>query len=237
MVLPISQLEKTLGYEFRNKEVLLEAVTHRSYSAENDIKYDNQRLEFLGDSVLEIVLTEYLFKRYPAAAEGHLTKMRSAIVQQDALANLAKKIELNDYLLMGKGELDSKGQYRDSTLSDAFESLIGAFYLDAGTLERVSEFIIPLFEKNYPDPSEKLVDLNPKGALQEYTQKQWNTSPCYNTIEVSGPDHEPSYKVSVSVRGKVIGHGEAVKRKLAESAAARNALVYLNEKMTDSNHE
>jgi ribonuclease-3 len=231
MVLPISQLEELLGYEFRNKEILLESITHRSYSAENDIKYDNQRLEFLGDSVLEIVLTEYLFNRYPAAAEGHLTKMRSALVQQDALAYLARKIGLNDYLMMGKGEFDSNGHHRDSTLSDAFESLIGAFYLDAGTLEAVRKFIIPLIEKNYPEPAEKLIDLNPKGALQEYTQKQWNSSPCYNTIEVSGPDHEPSYKVSVSVRGKVIGHGEAVKRKLAESAAARNALIYLNQKV------
>lgn len=232
MGLPISQLQEIMGYEFQNKELLLEAVTHRSYSAENNITYDNQRLEFLGDSVIEIILTEYLFRRYPSSAEGHLTKMRSSMVQQDSLANLAKKIGLNDYLLMGKGELDSKGHHRESTLSDAFEALIGAFYLDAGKLDRITEFIVPLFEKNYPDPAEKLADLNPKGALQEYTQKQWNISPFYNVIEVSGPDHEPSYKVSVAVRGKIIGHGEAVKRKLAESMAARAALLYLDQKET-----
>ena len=222
----MSIIEQTLNYEFKNKDLLKEALTHRSYSSEKGLNYDNQRLEFLGDSVLEIILTEYLYLRYPSAPEGHLTKMRSALVQQNALANLAEKLELQQHIVMGKGEIDSGGNHRDSTLSDAFEALIGAFYLDAG-IEEVKNFLLPLIEKNYPAPSDMLLSINPKGALQEYTQKHLGAAPYYKTVEISGPDHEPLYKVTVSVKNKIIGQGEASKRKTAESEAARQGLIFI----------
>lgn len=128
----IEELKKRLGFAGPWSNRLAEAVTHRSYAVENNLGYDNQRLEFLGDAVLEIILTEYLFHLYPDAAEGEMTKIRSALVREPALARLARRFELGEYLLTGRGEHDSGGADRDSTLADLFEAVLGAFYLDAG---------------------------------------------------------------------------------------------------------
>ncbi|OGV51433.1 MAG: ribonuclease III [Lentisphaerae bacterium GWF2_52_8] len=222
----IEKLKYRLNYEFKDKRLLREALTHRSYATENSLDYHNQRLEFLGDSVLQIVLTEHLFLLYPAATEGDLTKMRSALVKQEALAIYARGIGLGDFLMMGRGELESGGHCRESTLSDAFEALLGALYLDAG-LQTTKDFIIQLMAKEYPDPTQCLCDLNPKGALQEYTQKHHNATPRYDVVDLSGPDHAPSYTVAVFLNGNKLGSGTAPNRKSAESAAAREALKEL----------
>jgi len=222
----ITKFKYQLGYEFKNKELLKEALTHRSFAVERKLKYDNQRLEFLGDAVIEILLTEYLFNRYQDEQEGILTKMRSALVKQGALAELARDLDLGDFLRMGKGEKEAMGAERDSTLCDLFEATIGAFYLDAG-LESVREFLIPLIEKRFPDPALLLTTLNPKGALQEYTQKKFGIAPVYELIESSGPDHMPSYTYAALIKGKQWGTGNAHKRKTAESIAADEALKAL----------
>ncbi len=217
----IEKIKKIIDYEFKDKALLRCSLTHRSYSAENNLRYDNQRLEFLGDAVLEIILSEYLFKRYPKSQEGDMTKMRSAMVQQDALATLARKIDLGKFFIIGKGELETGGSDRDSSLADLFEALTGAFYLDAG-LKRTEQFIIPLIEAVFPEPKQLLSNLNPKGNLQEYAQRQWNCPPEYSIIKTSGPDHNPRYTVKVSVAvPKLSAIGEAGSRKQAESEAAR----------------
>ena len=224
----ISKLKYQLNYEFNDIALIKEALTHRSYAVERKLDYDNQRLEFLGDAVIEILLTEYLFKRYPAEQEGKLTKMRSALVKQAALAELARELKLGEFLRMGKGENEASGSERDSTLCDLFEAMIGAFYLDAG-IERVKSFLIPLMEKQYPDPAALLTTLNPKGALQEFTQKKFGTAPSYELLEASGPDHLPSYTYAAILNGKQIGTGTAHKRKSAESLAAEEALKHLSQ--------
>jgi ribonuclease III len=224
----IEKMKKVIDYEFNDKALLRRSLTHRSYSAENNLPYDNQRLEFLGDAVLEIILSTYLFKRYPEEQEGNMTKMRAAMVQQDALAKLARKIELGTFFIIGKGELETGGRERDSSLADLFESLTGAFYLDAG-LERTTQFVIPLMEEVFPDPINLISELNPKGDLQEYAQRKWNCQPLYSTLETSGPDHNPCFKVNVLLSvPKINATGEAGNRKQAESEAARKALQIIS---------
>ena len=229
MVPDIEKIKEIIDYEFNDKSLLRCSLTHRSYSAENNLLYDNQRLEFLGDAVLEIILSEYLFKRYPKAQEGNMTKMRSAMVQQDALAKLARKIDLGNFFIIGKGEMETGGSDRDSSLADLFESLTGAFYLDAG-LQRVEQFIIPLIEIVFPEPIELLTTLNPKGDLQEYAQRKWNCPPEYSIIKTSGPDHNPHYTVNVFIAvPNISAIGEAGSRKQAESEAARQLLQIITQ--------
>jgi ribonuclease III len=222
----IEKVKLKINYNFKNKPLLREALTHRTYAVENSLPYDNQRLEFLGDAVLEIILSEYIFQLYPDAQEGELTKMRSAMVNQNSLATLARNIELGAFMITGKGEKENGGSERASTLSDLFEALIGAFYLDAD-LETVKEFVLELVKKEFPDPHKLLLDLNPKGILQEYSQKKWNEPPVYNILSVSGPDHAPVFTVEVTVNQNKTS-GTASSRKQAEIDAAKNAILIIS---------
>ncbi len=230
------KFQEISSYKFKDVFILKEALTHRSYSAEHNLKYDNQRLEFLGDSVLQIILTEHLFNLYKEFPEGQLTKIRSAIAQQESLAILAREIRLGEILYLGKGEIETGGRDRDSTLADAFEALLGAMYLDGG-LESIRTYLMALITKHFPEPSELLQDLNPKGTLQEYTQKFFNATPYYETVEVTGPDHNPSYTVKVFLKNQELGQGSATKRKTAESNAARQALQTLMNNKTQQDQK
>ena len=226
MMEDIFKLRHNIGYDFKDKDLLLEALTHRSYASENNLGYDNQRLEFLGDAVLEIIFSEYLYRRYPKHPEGMLTQMRSALVRQDSLADIARELRLEQFIRMGKGELESGGNNRESTLCDLFEAMTGALYLEAG-LEAARDLLVPMFASFHPDPEQLLEDQNPKGTLQELTQRKWGKAPHYELISTDGPDHDPVFTVKAVLNGKVIGSGTAGKRKTAETQAARNALELL----------
>ncbi|OGV40067.1 MAG: ribonuclease III [Lentisphaerae bacterium GWF2_45_14] len=226
MAADIKKLETAIGYSFKNPRLLREAVTHRSYSAENSLSYDNQRLEFLGDAVLEIILTEYLFMKYTEEPEGKLTKMRSALAQKNALYKLSQEIGLDSYILLGRGELESGGNKRTSTMSDAYEAVLGAMFLDS-SLEDVKRIVMPVIATHFPEPIDLIKSINPKGDLQEFTQKHWNMAPKYRVLKIEGPDHNPNYTVSVSIKNNLIANGEANNRRSAESEAARNALNIL----------
>jgi len=222
----LAKLERILGVKFRDEAVYREAMTHKSFAAEHQLTYDNQRLELLGDAVVQIILTDYLYRRYTDLQEGDLTKIRSAMVNQDALAQFARDISLGSFLMLGRGELELNGQDRDSTISDAFESLIGAIYLDQG-IEAATNIFLPILLKNYPDPAESLHEINPKGILQEYTQQKSQGVPQYRVVAVAGPAHAPQYEVEVLIRDKVIARGVASSHKLAEREAARAAVRIL----------
>ena len=214
----LEKLKKQLGLFFARPALLKEALTHRSYAVENKLRYDNQRLEFLGDAVLEIILTDYLYKLYPEAAEGVLTKIRSALAQQDTIAHLARKLDLGSYMYIGRGESASGGADRDSTLCDLFEAVLGACYLDKG-MEFSRQWVLELIKAEYPAPHRLLSDLNPKGTLQEYTQQKYGHTPLYKILEVTGPEHSPIYTVeAVMNERKAIGQGGS--RRQAEFAAA-----------------
>ncbi len=225
----LAVLLEALGVEVDNKSVFVEAFTHRSYSAERGLSYSNQRLEFLGDAVLQIIITEHLYNRYEDCDEGRLTKMRSAMARQQSLAALASDLELEQYVRLGKGERASGGATRSSTLCDAFEALAGALYLEGG-LELAKKVLGPLMERRFPKPDELIAVINPKGMLQEMIQRcSQEDIPEYVVESKDGPDHDSWYSVSVRVGGEVVGKGEGRSRKSAEMAAASAALDALME--------
>lgn len=231
-----AKLEETIGITFHDPELCREAFTHKSFAAEHDLKYDNQRLELLGDAVVQIILTEELFKCYPALREGDLTKIRSALVNQDSLARFARALELGEHLRLGKGEKEMNGNDRDSTISDLFEALTGAIYLDQG-MEIARKFFLGILYRLVPDPAGVLTDLNPKGSLQEFTQHLRKGVPRYKVLSVSGPDHKPVYEVEVSLYGIAPETACAANRKQAECLAAGKLLARLKEEMQNQTKE
>lgn len=230
MVSDLVKFQRLSGLSFKNMALLTEAMTHKSYAAENSLKYDNQRLEFLGDAVLQIVLTKYLYHRYPALQEGALTKLRSALANQTTLALFARELHIGGFLRLGHGEIEQNGKDRDSTLSDAFEALAGAIYLDAGE-EQAAKYIMDVLNRIYPDPFILLEDLNPKGALQEYTQAHYGgKAPVYSVLAVNGPAHETEYIVEASLENIFRATGKGTSRKSAEQSAASEAMKLLRQK-------
>ena len=217
-------LEERIGYKFRNPLLLAEALTHPSVGHETQQRhFDNQRLEFLGDAILQLVITEYLFQRFGTAPEGQLTKLRSRLVSREALKAHAAALELGDHLLMGRGEEASGGRNRASTLGDAFEALIGALYLDGG-LETAGKFILEQARGDLAQVESQPVDINPKGQLQELLQSISPQSPVYELVSQSGPEHAKTFVVQAMWEGMVLGQGSGHSKKQAETAAAQEAL-------------
>ena len=226
----ISELEDRLKYSFRNRKILQTALTHPSYSAEKSGRIThNQRLEFLGDAVLQIVVTEMLFQQFPEHPEGVLSKARSALTNEDALEQLAKQIQLGDFLRLGKGEEQSGGRERKSNLADAMEAVLGAMYVEDG-LDSSREFLQEHLQPLIQSPQYLLKYENPKGALQEFTQENCRDIPEYRTLEVTGPEHAPEFAVQVVLGEQVLATARAESRKKAEKKAACQALENLNEK-------
>ena len=221
------RLERAIGYKFSNVEILKEALTHSSYAHELKTKRVevrcNERLEFLGDTVLSIITSEYLFKKYSELPEGDLTHIRAALVQSQSLASYAKSIELGDYLYLGHGE--EKNRNRQSILEDAFEALLAAIYLDAGEngLETVRAFLIPIIQKRI-ESGESMLHSDAKTELQQITQVSDGAMPSYVIIGESGPDHAKTFEVEVRLNSNVIGHGVGRSKREAEQNAAREAL-------------
>ncbi len=214
-------MEKRIGYRFKNKQWLRAALTHPSYRYENlETPSDNQRLEFLGDSVLGLLAADALMKNHPDAAEGELTQMKSALASGTSLAQAAARIGLGDFLMMGRGEEAGGGAERESNLEDALEALIGAIWLDGG-LRAVRRF----FDRHIFQTLESVEPslLNPKGTLQEYAQKKGFGIPEYTVVEQSGPDHDRLFIVEVTV--STFGFkGEGRSRREAEKNAAEKAV-------------
>jgi ribonuclease-3 len=205
---------------------LAEALTHPSLGHEaQHYHFDYQRLEFLGDAVLQLVITEYLFSHFQAEAEGQLTKLRSRLVSRDALKTHATTLDLGRYILMGRGEETSGGRERSSTLADAFEALIGALYLDGG-LDVAKNFILTQTRLDLAKLAEEPVDFNPKGDLQELLQSISPRSPGYELVSQSGPEHEKTFVSEVVWEGIVLGQGTGRSKKQAETAAALEALQF-----------
>ena len=218
----MSDLETVIGYQFKNKELLREALTHSSYANERKskhIKY-NERLEFLGDAVLSIVVSDYIFKNCPELPEGELTKLRASLVCEKSLFEFAKKMNLGSYLILSKGERNNGGAERPSILSDAFEALIAAIYLDGG-LKQAENFVLP-FLKRAAMVVPKLNDY--KTALQEIIQKNPDEHLSYVLVGESGPDHQKRFEVEVHLNSNVIGKGGGRSKKEAEQNAAHEAL-------------
>ncbi|MCF7792100.1 MAG: ribonuclease III [Victivallales bacterium] len=219
-------LEENLNYYFKNRFYLKEALTHRSYAAENNINYDNQRLEFLGDAVVQIIVTDFIYNKYKEKQEGELTSIRSALVNKESLATLARTLKLQNFILLGRGETDAGGSRRVSVLCDVFESIIGAMYLDAG-MEVCRKLLLSLIDKSFDDINTVTSNLNPKGYLQEITQKQFQEKPKYNIKDKKGPEHKSTYIVEVMLKDEVLAEGKGTNIKVAEKNAALRAIEIL----------
>jgi ribonuclease-3 len=217
--------ESIIAYQFNDMELLIQALTHSSFANEHGMKkiQNNERLEFLGDAVLEILTSEFLYGKYPDRLEGELTKFRASIVCEPTLAEFAREIKLGDFLLLGKGEDSSGGRKRDSVLSDTVEALLGAIYLDGG-LEAARVFIYRTLLKDV-EARKRFVDS--KTHLQEYIQQISDIAIDYQVVAETGPDHNKNFHVQVVHDGKVIGLGEGRSKKAAEQRAAFDALIKL----------
>ncbi len=217
-------LEERIRYQFRDSRLLIEALTHPSVAHEKQRKhFDNQRLEFLGDAVLQLVVTEHLFTRYGEAGEGRLTVQRARLVSRQALKVHAGRLDLGRHLLMGRGEDASGGRERDSTLGDAFEALLGAIYLDSD-LETTRRFVLELMHDDMDRLEEEPLEVNPKGQLQEILQAISPRSPVYELLAQEGREHEKTFSVRVVWENQVLGEGTGRSKKQAETAAALAAL-------------
>jgi len=217
-------LSHRLGLSFSNVALLTRALTHRSYVNEYEAVEDNERLEFLGDAVLDFIVGAWVYNRFPEMPEGDLTKIRSALVRNDHLAKFARKLELGKALRLGRGEASSGGRNRDNLLGSAFEALIGALYLDAG-LDAVHAFVNPILE----DVRESILNQiqDPKSELQEWTQSQKLGAPHYRVVSTNGPDHAVTFEMVVEIAGTEKGHGSGTSKSAAEHAAARDAMKNL----------
>jgi ribonuclease-3 len=223
-----ADLAERLGLHFTNLHLLVRALTHRSFVNENSNAIeDNERLEFLGDAVLDFVVGAWVYNHFPEMQEGDLTRMRSALVRTDTLAEFARRLDLGPALRLGRGELASGGRQRDNLLCATFEAVIGAMYLDTG-VPAVETFVEPLLT----DVSSKVISqeeiYDPKSTLQEWTQSNKLGTPRYITVASSGPDHARVFVVEVQVNGKAYGRGEGTSKQAAAQAAAQAALESLD---------
>lgn len=223
----ISELEERIGYHFDNQMLLRQAVTHSSFTNEQKInKYGHyERLEFLGDAVLELVSSDFLYHTYPNEPEGKLTKMRASMVCEPALAFCAKDIELGQFLLLGKGEESTGGRERESIVSDVMEAVIGAIYLDGG-IEHAKEFIYRFI---LSDLEHKQLFYDSKTTLQEIMQSGGGREYHYELIEEKGPEHDKIFVVEVLVEGQPYGQGSGRTKKAAEQQAAYEALLKIKD--------
>ncbi|MHB2018130.1 MAG: ribonuclease III [Candidatus Xenobia bacterium] len=222
--------QEQMGVVFSDTDLLQQALTHESYSHEHGIDTSNERLEFLGDAVLGLIVGHYLFETFPDRQEGDLTRMKSQAVSSDFLAQRARDLGLGDFLILGKGEEASGGRNRSSVLADALEALIGAIYLDGG-LAAARDFVLDLFRPSLGEVGQ--VGKDYKGELQERTQKHFRGLPHYTVVQEEGPPHNRSFQVQVSFGPTRLGHGSGSSKKQAEQEAAREALGRFDELLVD----
>jgi ribonuclease-3 len=222
----MNPIEERIQYKFRNGLLLAEALTHPSISLERkDYPFDNQRLEFLGDAVVQLAVTEHLFRMFPGSSEGQMTKLRTRIVSRSALKERASALGLGDFIMMGRGEEASGGRERASTLADVFESLVGAIYLDGG-FDSARLFILRQMDILFQEIAEKPEEINPKGYLQEILQAIEPSAPDYRIVSQSGPEHSKVFICSVVWNSIDLGQGCGFSKKEAQVAAAQDALTH-----------
>ncbi len=219
----IGALENTLGYKFKNEKLIIEALTHKSHKQ----PYDNERLEFLGDAVLDLIVGEYLFFKFPKSDEGNLSKIRAALVNEDGFEKLARSINLGEYIYLSNAEENNGGREKASLLSNAFEAVMGAIYLESG-LEAVRKIAIELIEKNHKEISLDSLFRDFKTTLQELTQARFGETPEYRVIASRGPDHKKEFEVAVIIENKEYARAIGKSKKIAQQEAAETAVKLLN---------
>jgi ribonuclease-3 len=223
-----SEVEDRLGYWFKNKKLLSQAFVHRSFFNEHRdwVEEHNERLEFLGDSVLGLLVSDYLYHQLPMQAEGELSRLRALLVEASSCAKFLTQLGVGAFVLLGKGEKMNEGRGRDTILADLFEALIGAIYLDGGIVE-AKKFVWTHFEKEIQHLLDKPAR-NWKAELQDYSQKKHQKPPLYKVISEIGPDHSKKFLIAAYLDGQEVGQGSGSSKKEAEQAAAKHALEQIH---------
>jgi len=218
-------IQEQIGLDFANDDLLQQALTHRSYINEHgdDSISDNERLEFLGDAVLDFLVGDMLYQRFPNVPEGDLTRLRAALVRTDSLAELAQHLGLGQALRMGKGEEANGGRERITTLCATFEAVVGALYLDKD-LEAVRVFVTPRLDSLLEQVLAEARDKDARSLLQEWSQAELNLTPAYRTVSATGPDHQKEFLVEVVIAEKAVAHGTGRSKQAAAQSAAKEAL-------------
>lgn len=232
-----SEFETNLGFTFKDKSLLTRALTHRSYLNENpDLPYlDNERLEFLGDAILDFVAAEFLYQHFPEMTEGELTSLRAALVKGDTLAHFAIALGMPPHVLMSRGEEAAGGRGRPPLLAGGFEAIIGALYLDHG-FEAARQFVLRFVEPESERIHHQRLDRDAKSMLQELSQGKFQVTPLYRLVETTGPDHAKQFTIEVILKDRVYGRGLGKSKQLAEQDAARNALEELQAQISRDDH-
>lgn len=220
----IELLQKSLGYEFKDRKLITEALTHKSFKKQ----YDNERLEFLGDAVLDLIVGEYLFKKFSKSDEGNLSKIRASLVNETGFDKLARYLNLGKYIFLSNAEENNGGREKSSLLSNAFEAVMGAIYLESG-LKIVNDIAIRLIEENHQEISLSSLFSDFKTLLQEITQARFGTTPEYIVVASRGPDHQKEFEVSVNIQEKEYARAIGKSKKIAQQEAAKIALEKLKE--------
>ena len=218
----IESLEKRLGYKFKNEKLIIEALTHKSYKQ----PYDNERLEFLGDAVMDLIVGEYLYKKFSSSNEGNLSKIRASLVNESGFDKLARALNLGDFIYLSSAEENNGGRSKPSLLSNAFEAIMGAIYLESG-LEVVNKIAIKLIEENHKDISLASLFRDFKTTLQELTQARFGITPVYKVIASRGPDHLKEFEVAVMIDDKEYARAVGKSKKIAQQEAAKVAIELL----------
>jgi len=224
----MEELFVALGHHFNNPALLAQALTHSSYANEKGLEDHYERLEFLGDAVLELIVSHMLIERYPDHREGDLSRMRASVVNKKTLAGIARRLGIGQYILLSYGEDKTGGREKGSLLADVFEAIIGAIYLDGG-LGAAADFVERYFEMIFAGIAKEIVFRDYKTRLQEAAQARLQATPNYQVVDASGPDHERSFTVEVSLRNRLYGSGVGRSKKQAEQMAAKQALQRLHE--------
>jgi ribonuclease-3 len=221
------ELAKKLNIKFNNIELLERALTHRSYLNENrSVDKSNERLEFLGDAVLELIVSDYLYRKYPDRPEGELTSFRSAIVRTESLAQASKEMGYGKYLRLAKGEEESGGREKDYILANTFESVLGAIYIDQG-YKPCEELVSKILISKIDNIVKNRLDIDSKTKIQELAQAKYGHTPTYEVLKEHGPDHNKKFIIGVKVGNKIIGKGRGASKQKAEEAAAQKGLKYI----------
>ncbi len=220
-----TQIEQNIGYKFKNKQLLKKALTHTSYAYENKVE-SNEKLEFLGDAILEVIVSKFLFLNYNNLSEGEMTKVRASVVCENSLYQVAKKHNFSDFLFLGKSEIVNDGKSRPAILADSVEAIIAAIYLD-GEIENAEKFVISNLKETIEISTKHVGMKDYKTVLQEKLQEHGDVHIEYKTIGESGPDHKKVFTVELCVNGKIISTGEGNTKKSAEMNAAKEALTKL----------
>ncbi len=222
----LTNFENKIGVKFSDQKVLAQAFVHRSFINENSgTKYEhNERLEFLGDAVLELSVTDFLFRKFKNKAEGELTAHRAALVNAVTLSEVASELEINEYLMLSKGEAKDVGRARQSILADAFEALIGAIYLEFG-YEKANQFIIKFLLSKTDEVVQRGLLKDPKSKAQEKSQDIYGVTPKYKVVKETGPDHDKQFTVGIFFGGELVAEGEGKSKQEAETDAAQKAII------------